>query len=108
MSTTKSDLQLPEILAILKACRQHDVAMFEFDQLKITFGRNQGALNQGHMIQDGSPAVSFEANQSEQRVEMYNQQLVQDMGHTQLMIDDPLGYEEAQASRDIERQRQRA
>jgi hypothetical protein len=100
-SNIKSDLRLTRILAIIEACHQTGVSSFELGRLKITFDRNQGALNQGHTIQDGSSAVS------DNKVDIFNQQIIEDAEHAQLMIDDPLGYEQAQAMRDVERQRQR-
>lgn len=114
-ATTRSPLTkkpkpslLAQLPAILEACARTGVATLKCGDIEVSFiqGLPQSYVNYGQASQADLPNdLDFPASQaSEQpRIENLDTSLLEDMRRSQLMIDDPLSYEQEMIDEHLER-----
>jgi hypothetical protein len=101
-SMDKKRLSAADICRIIKQCQGTGISKLSIGDLTLEFnsqGKESASLP-GQAI-DHNPTV--ETNQT---IENFDKELLEEASLAQVMIDDPLAYEKLQISQDIERERQ--
>lgn len=91
----KSNLRARDICAIIKSCSQNGVTVFRFGDLSLQFEPIE--ISRSPVAMPDWPKAPYHPEASavaQEKLEQVDKNLVEDMRLSQLLIDDPLGYEQ--------------